>query len=109
MSWKPKAISREQRNLWRKLNEYIRQEGGWTVSQPDCSPIRFESALDSELPELLRQAGHRVIDYGRHERLLPTVVTETRGSTKISRQQVGVGIVGVWQFDLPSLTKPSTV
>ena len=69
MSLKPKAISREQRNLWRKLNEYIRQEGGWTVSQPDSSPIRFEAALNSELPELLRQAGHRVIDYGRHERL----------------------------------------
>jgi hypothetical protein len=80
------------------------QEGGWTVSQPDCSPVRFEAPLDSNLPTLLREAEHRVIDYGTHERLMP--ITETRkehgGRTTVTSQQVGVGVVGVWQFDLPN-------
>jgi hypothetical protein len=38
-----------------------------------------------------------------HERLMPVVeVMEEHGRAKaIKREQVGVGIVGVWQFDLP--------
>jgi hypothetical protein len=88
--------------MWDKLNKYIMQEGGWTVSQPDTSPIRFECALDSTLPNLLQAAGHQVRACGTHERLTP--VTETMAehgrTNKIDRQQVGVGIVGVWQFDL---------
>jgi hypothetical protein len=44
-----------------------------------------------------------VIDYGTHERLMP--ITETlkeHGRTNtIQRQQVGVGVCGVWQFELP--------
>jgi hypothetical protein len=101
---KPKGFSREQRALWDRLNKFIRQEGGWTVSQPEISPIRFECPLDSNLPTLLREAGHRVIDYGTHERLMP--LTETRKlndtNTTVTTQQVGVGVVGVWQFDLPN-------
>jgi len=100
---KPAALSRERRQLWQRLNKFIRQEGGWTVSQPEISPIRFEAPLDSNLPALLREAGHRVIDYGTHERLMP--LTETRkehgGNTTVTSQQVGVGVVRVWQFDLP--------
>jgi hypothetical protein len=64
---KPKGFSREQRALWDRLNKFIRQEGGGTVSQPEISPIRFEAPLDSNLPTLLREAGHRVIDYGTHD------------------------------------------
>ena len=80
------------------------QEGDWTISQPDVSPIRFECPMGSELPALLKEAGHHVIAFGTHERLMP--ITETmveHGRTnKIDRQQVGVGTVGVWQFNLPS-------
>jgi hypothetical protein len=101
---KSKGPSREQRALWQRLNKYIMQEGAWIVSQPEISPIRFEAPLDSNLPALLREAGHRVIDYGTHERLMP--LTETRKlndtNTTVTTQQVGVGIVGVWQFDLPN-------
>jgi len=63
----------------------------------------LNAPMGSELPALLRQAGHRVIDYGKHERLMPVVeVMKEHGRAKaIKREQVGVGIVGVWQFDLP--------
>jgi hypothetical protein len=106
---KPAVLSREQRQIWRRLCEYIHQERGFVVSQPDCSPIRFEVALDSELPQLLTEAGHKVRSIGTHERLTPSVVTETRGTAKVTRTIVGPGVVGVWLFELPSLTKPSTV
>jgi hypothetical protein len=101
---KPKSPSREQRNLWSKLNKYIMQEGGWIVSQPDVSPIRLECQMDSKLPDLLSEAGHTVRHLGTHERLIP--ITETRKlndtNTTVTTQQVGVGVVGVWQFDLPN-------
>jgi hypothetical protein len=100
---KQSPLSVAQRKLWQRLNDYIRQEGGWTVSEPNVSPIRFECPLDSQLPSLLIEAGHRVISYGRHERLTP--VSETRkqsgGNTVVTTQQVGFGVAGVWQFDLP--------
>jgi hypothetical protein len=87
-----------------RLNKFIMREGGRTVSMAEVSPIRFEAPLDSKLPTLLRGAGHRVIDYGTHERLMP--LTETRKlndtNTTVTTQQVGVGVVGVWQFDLPN-------
>jgi hypothetical protein len=57
-------LNQKQRELWGRLNKYIMANGGWIVSQPDVSPIRFEAPLGSEFPEL-RQAGHRVIDYAR--------------------------------------------
>ncbi|SDK14400.1 MULTISPECIES: hypothetical protein [Bradyrhizobium] len=102
---KQPPLSQRQRELWGRLNKCIMANGGWIVSQADVSPIRFEAPLNSELPELLRQAGHWVIDNGTHERLMP--ITETlkehgRNNT-IKRQQVGVGIVNVWQFDLPPI------
>jgi len=67
------------------------------------SPIRFECPMESKLPALLKEAGHRVIDFGTHERLVPIIETlkEHGGTNTITRQQVGVGVVGVWQFDLP--------
>jgi hypothetical protein len=101
---KPPPLSKAQREFWSRLNVFIREAGGWVVSQPDVSPIRFECHLDSELPETLRQAGHRVVDFGTHERLMPIVETmkqHGRNNT-ITVQQVGVGVVGVWQFDLPN-------
>jgi hypothetical protein len=58
--------------------------------------------MDSQLPELLRQAGHQVRSIGTHERLLPIteILKEHGGNNTITRQQVGV--VAMFQFDLPS-------
>ena len=95
---KPPPLSQKQRQLWRDLNEFIRLAGGFIVSQPDVSPIRFEAPLDSKLPETLRQAGHRVFDYGIHERLMPII--EVIGPNKTA-QHVAPGTVGVWQLELP--------
>jgi hypothetical protein len=82
------------------------REGGRTVSMAELSPIRFEASLDSKLPTPLRGAGHRVIDYGTHERLIP--ITETRKlnatNTTVATQHVGVGVANVWQFELPGQT-----
>ncbi len=64
--------------------------------------------IDLILPSLAAvltcaEAGHKVRSIGTHERLMP--ITETlkeHGRTNtITRQQVGVGVVNVFQFDLP--------
>jgi hypothetical protein len=90
------------RKLWRRMNEFITEAGGWVVSLPDTKSVRFECPLGSELPELLRQAGHRVFDYGTHERLMPSTISERRGLRTIITQVVAPGTVAVWQLDLPS-------
>jgi hypothetical protein len=78
------------------------QEGGWIVSQPDTSPVRLECPMDSQLPELLRGLGYNLQSGGIGERLMPFAETlKEHGRTNtITRQQVGVGIVGLWQLDL---------
>ena len=45
-----------------------------------------------------------MIAFGTHERLMPVVETmaEHGRTNPIKREQIGVGVVGVWQFDLPS-------
>ena len=62
--------------------------------------------MDSKLPDLLSEAGHTVRHLGTHERLVP--ITETRKlnaiNTTVTTQHVGVGVVNVWQFELPSQT-----
>jgi hypothetical protein len=105
---KPQALSRKQREFWQRLNEYIREGGGWTVSQPDTSPLRFECEQGSDLPDLLRQAGHDARFLGTHERLMPQseVVTEHASRKKVTRQHVAPGIAGVYQLDLPNLDAP---
>jgi len=89
--------------LWSKMNAYIRQEQGWTVSQPDTNPVRFECKLDSELPALLIEAGHSVRGLGTHERLLPSTLVEQRGTATFTTQSVAPGVVNVYSFDLPVL------
>jgi hypothetical protein len=93
-----KLLDKKLREMWERMNKFIMQEGGWIVSLPDTRNIRFECPPDSQLPELLRQAGHRVIDYGTHERLMP--ITERIGRTK-TVEHVAPGVVGVWQLELP--------
>jgi hypothetical protein len=100
---KQPPLSQKQRELWERLNKYIMANGGWIVSQPDISPIRFECPLDSDLPETLRQAGHQVVEYGTHERLMP--ITETLKehglNTTVTRQHVAPIVVSVFEFRLP--------
>src|SRR5713226_4842208 len=75
----PKAqpITKVQRDLWFELNTTIRECGGWTVSQPDVWPLRFEVQVGSDLPEILKALGHSVRYLGTHERLMPVVETIT--------------------------------
>lgn len=99
---KPPPLTKAQRDLWFELNTTIRECGAWTITQPDVFPIRFECPMDSQAPLYLAEFGN-VRQLGTHERLMP--ITETlkehgRNDT-ITRQQVGVGVCGVWQFDLP--------
>jgi hypothetical protein len=104
MNFKPsaKALSTSQKKLWKRLNEFITDNGGWIVSQPDIPTIRFEyTTEDSNLPDLLREAGHDVRYLGTHERLIPSTVCEQRGTKTFNSQSVGPGVVNVFQFDLP--------
>jgi hypothetical protein len=100
---KPSPLSVAQRKLWQRLNDYIRQEGGWTVSEPNVSPIRFECPTDSSLPELLREAGHDVRDAGTSERLMPTsnIVKQHGGITTVTVQNIVPTMVEVFEFKLP--------
>lgn len=93
-NYAPLGFTVRQRQIWQKWNQYIRQEGGWTVAEPNTSPIQFQCEMDSELPDLLTEAGYDVRHLGIDERLLPVGP---------GHQQVGVGTVNVWSFDPPSL------
>jgi hypothetical protein len=99
---KPKEpfITKEQRALWADLNDEIRELGGWTISEPSVFPLRFESEMTSQLPEVLRQCGHLVRPLGTHERLLPSTIRETRGSKTFVNQQVVPGIATVFEISL---------
>jgi hypothetical protein len=104
---KAKVFSKLQAEMWERLHAYIQMQGGWIVSLPDCKTIRFECGLDSDLPNKLRSAGHPVRSLGTHERLTPVRETiKDHSGTTVTREQVGVGVVGVWTFDLPSLDPP---
>jgi hypothetical protein len=73
------------------------------VSQPDVSPIRLEYPLDSNVPEPPWQAGHHVIPFGTHERLMPIseTLTEHGGTNRIQREQVAPATVAAFEFKLP--------
>jgi len=100
------VLNQKQRAFWRDLNEFIRLAGGFIVSQPDISPIRFECQPDSTLPTLLREAGHRLLEMGSHQRLVPSVLYEQRGRHRIATTSVSPGIVSVWQLELTDRPKP---
>ena len=48
--------------LYRELLAFITEGKGWVVSEPGCSPLRFES-IDSSLADQLRGAGHKVLAF----------------------------------------------
>jgi hypothetical protein len=100
MNFTPKqpTLSRAQRRLWDRLNEFIREGGGWIISPPTTGQIRLETVIGSTLPNDLKDAGYNIHHLGTHERLMPV----NNANTAVTGQQVGVGVVNVWQFDLPA-------
>jgi hypothetical protein len=88
---KPLGLSDKDRKLWAELNTTIRECGGWSVSQPDTFPLKFECRIiETELPFLLSRLGYHVASRGRR-----TIDTITE------HQQVGVGTVSVYELHLP--------
>jgi hypothetical protein len=72
----PEKINERRKALWLSLNEFITQNGGWIVSVPSVTPIRFECRVDNlELLVELRKLGYAVHHAGTAERLLPIVET----------------------------------
>jgi hypothetical protein len=107
MSFRQKSpvLSREQRQLWREINDIVREGGGWVVSQVETFPSRVEIPMEnSELPELLEAMGYSVRYLGSHERLLPCTIVETRGTRRIATTSVAPGVVSV--FELSLIKKP---
>jgi hypothetical protein len=51
-------ISRQRRDLFDALHEFVRRGGGAFVSVPHASPIRIEAATDSDLSARLRELGY---------------------------------------------------
>jgi hypothetical protein len=51
-------VSQQRRDVWTALNAYITERGGAIVSPMLASPLRIETAPDSELPGKLRQLGY---------------------------------------------------
>jgi hypothetical protein len=98
-----KSFTIQQRKWWERLNTYIRNNDGWTTSEPGTSLIRFETRVDSSLPELLRSAGHDVRDAGVAERLMP--ITETLkqhgGNITVTREHIAPQQVLIFEFRLP--------
>jgi hypothetical protein len=101
---KSPPLSAQQKRQWDRLNEFIREGGGWIVLPPTTNQIRFETTANSSLLEDLKDAGYSVRFMGTHERLLPQTeaLKEHGRSNTIIRQQVGVGVANVWSRDLPS-------
>jgi hypothetical protein len=60
--------AKQRARLYRELLSFIQQGKAWVTSEPGCSPMRFE-AIDSQIADQLRSAGHRVTHLGQGERL----------------------------------------
>lgn len=62
-------ITKQQRRLWADCNDILIECGGWSVSQPDTWPMRFEASASSSVVEVLRDLGHSIRFLGTHERI----------------------------------------
>jgi hypothetical protein len=96
--------SERRKQLWAAVQEFITKHGGWIVSLPNGTPIRFECRADNlELPVELRRLGYAVRNAGNVERLLPIVETMSQHGRqeKIQREQVGLIPVEIHELNLP--------
>jgi hypothetical protein len=100
---KPRPFSEAQREFWGALNDYIRENEGFTVSEPHTALIRFECLPESHLPELLKSKGYIVCSAGANSRLMPVVesVREHGSTREVVRQHVVPTPVAVYEFKLP--------
>jgi hypothetical protein len=99
---KPKGFGEKERKFWTFLSDYISDNQGFVVSQPNTTPIRFECWPDSILPKLLNSMGFNVFNAGFAERLMP--ISETRkinANTSVTKQQIGPATMAVYQFSPP--------
>jgi hypothetical protein len=99
---KDPKISKAERALWNGINDFARELGGWTTSEPGVFPLRLECQIGSSLPEVLQELGHSVRHLGTHERLMPTteIVAEAGSTRKVVRQQVAPGVAAVYELSL---------
>jgi hypothetical protein len=100
---KPKGFSEREREFWGALNDYIRENEGFSVSEPHAPFIRFECRPESDLPDLLRAKGYSVNSAGTNERLMPVteLVREHGSIRKVVRQHVAPTTVAAFEFGLP--------
>jgi hypothetical protein len=83
MTTKKKPITAKQRSLWEALNSFIRRNGGWTVSAPDCWPIQMQCAFTSDLPAKLAEVGYQLVSVGSITRVT------NDGPTRVESFQIG--------------------
>ena len=100
---KPRAFDEKQREFWGALNDYIRENEGFIVSEPHTVNIRFECRPDCDLPELLKAKGYDLTSAGVNERLMPVVelVREHGSIRKVVRQHIEPQAMAVYEFKLP--------
>jgi hypothetical protein len=93
-----KPLTKKQRDAWTDINETIMGEGGAVVSRPMEEPMRFECAISSDLPEVLRYCYPRyaVVPNGSNERLCPQVVA---GNTIVAPATVAVFLLRLSSVD----------
>jgi hypothetical protein len=84
-------LDKKRKELWEALNDFVCQNGGWIVSPPHSSQIRFECSPGSALPKSLRELGHVPRKGGTVERLMPVAAGD----------QVGTVRVEIYEIDLP--------
>jgi hypothetical protein len=97
-----KGFDQRQREFWKTLVDYIRQNNGAVVSSPnDVDYIRFEILPEfSTLSELLRSRGYDVVNVGTAEKLMPitNTVKQAGGVTTITQQGMVPTVVDVYEF-----------
>jgi hypothetical protein len=92
------GFSRQEREYWSSIGEFIRTNGGWVTSIPDVPKMTFECMSGSELPALLARRGFAVLPAGTSSRLLPSTVT--RGDRTVVNQGAIPTVVCVYYFAL---------
>jgi hypothetical protein len=97
------TFTEQQREFWNGLNSFIRENEGFTVSEPHTASIRFECRPESDLPDILRAKGYGVNSAGTNERLMPVteLIREHGSIRKVARDHITPEIVSVFEFRLP--------
>jgi hypothetical protein len=57
----PNEITERRRDLWRALNQFVADHGGFVTSVQFASPIRIEVPVGSTLPTKLAEVGYDLL------------------------------------------------